>query len=202
MAALDRAIALAQPHAVAIVVGEDLDLDVPGPVDGALEIHRCVTKGGASFAHPLTKCGFEVLRIRHHAQAFAATTGHGFERDRKPNVRCRFAHVVDRSERLQSPRHDRYSRRLHEFAGFRLETQVAHGPGRRSDEDQARIEARLRKIGILSQKAVARVDRLGAGSARGVEDAVDPQVALGRRSGANQIGCVGHAHVQRVRVRL
>ncbi len=61
---------------------------------------------------------------------------------------------------------------------------------------------RARERGVLGEEAVAGVDRLGAALERGLDDAVDPQIALGRRRGAEQVSLVREAHVQRRRVRL
>ena len=45
VAPLDRALAFAQMNAVAVVVGQDLDLDVPGAGDQLLKIDRVVAEG-------------------------------------------------------------------------------------------------------------------------------------------------------------
>ena len=46
MPALERAVALPEVDDVAVGVGEDLDLDVPGPVDVLLEVDAAVLEGG------------------------------------------------------------------------------------------------------------------------------------------------------------
>src|SRR5262249_52981485 len=44
MAPLNRALALAEMNAVAVTVGEHLNLDMPGPLEIALEIHAPIAK--------------------------------------------------------------------------------------------------------------------------------------------------------------
>ena len=58
------------------------------------------------------------------------------------------------------------------------------------------------KAGILRQEAEAGMDRLGTGLAHGVDDPVFQQIGLGRRSGADQDGLIGHLDREGVRVRL
>lgn len=48
--------------------------------------------------------------------------------------------------------------------------------GRGADENDAIVFARLRKVGVLRQEAVAGVDGLGAGLLGGLDDAVDSEV--------------------------
>ena len=50
VAALDRALALTEADRVAVKVGEDLDLDVPGTLEQALEEHRPVAERGLGLA--------------------------------------------------------------------------------------------------------------------------------------------------------
>ena len=50
MAALHRALALEQVHDVAVVVGEDLDLDVARALDQALDVQRAVAERRRRFA--------------------------------------------------------------------------------------------------------------------------------------------------------
>ena len=60
----------------------------------------------------------------------------------------------------------------------------------------------MRKIFVLRQKAVAGVDCLRAGGARGFDDALDAQVAVRGGRAADVHGLVARGHVLRVRVRV
>jgi hypothetical protein len=67
-------------------------------------------------------------------------------------------------------------------------------------EDEAGGLDRLGEIGVLGEKAVAGMDRLRAGLARRVEDAVGAQIALGGGGGADAHRLVGHGDMLRRRV--
>ena len=55
---------------------------------------------------------------------------------------------------------------------------------------------------VLGQEPVAGVDRLGAGALRCVDHSLLGEVALRRRSWAQQVGLVGGTHVERVAIRF
>ena len=57
-------------------------------------------------------------------------------------------------------------------------------------------------FGVLGEKAVARVDRVGAGDLGGGDDRRDVEVALRRAARADAHRLVGEAHVERARVGL
>ena len=79
----------------------------------------------------------------------------------------------------------------------RLRTHRADGCGGGPDEDQPGVVAGGREIGILAEETVAGMDGFGAVAARGVEDAVDAQVALRGGRGTQVRRFVGHADVER-----
>ena len=49
---------------------------------------------------------------------------------------------------------------------------------------------------VLGQEAVPGMHRIGPRAPRRVDDAVDAEVTVARRIGANRIGLVGHADVE------
>ena len=58
--------------------------------------------------------------------------------------------------------------------------------------------ANLGEIGVLGEKAVARMDGFGAGRLRGVDERSDRQVGLRRSRGAEADRSVREPNVQRV----
>ena len=82
MAPLDGAVTLTQPDAVAVLVGQNLHLDVPRSVDGPLEVHGRVAEGRASFAHRLAEGSLEARPVGDHAQALATASSDSLQRDR------------------------------------------------------------------------------------------------------------------------
>src|SRR5206468_1796770 len=65
-----------------------------------------------------------------------------------------------------------------------------HLPGG-PDEDDPGALAGLREAPVLRKKAVAGMDGLDAGAPGGIEDALDVEVALARRGGADGHGLIG-----------
>ena len=158
MATLNRAVAFAQPDALAVLVGQNLDFDVARPLDGAFEINRSVAERGSRFAHRLPESSLELGRVAHHAQALAAAASDRFQSNRKADVVGCSAHVLDRLKRFKGARDDGYASGLHQFARLSLEPEIAHRLGRRSDKDQPSIDARLGETSVLGQKAIPRMD--------------------------------------------
>ena len=81
-----------------------------------------------------------------------------------------------------------------------LEPICVDGVGRRADEDQPGVGARLGERRVLGQEAVAGMHGVGPGTLGGVDDRVGPQVRLGRRGTAERHGDVGVAHERLVGV--
>jgi len=69
-----------------------------------------------------------------------------------------------------------------------------------TDENDAGLLAFGREDGILGKEPIAGVDGSGAVLLCGIEDAVDAQVAVGGRSGADALRLIRHADVRRIAV--
>ena len=63
MPPLDRALALEQVDDVAVVVGEDLDLDVARPLDQPLDVQRAVAERGRRLAPRRLNRVVELARV-------------------------------------------------------------------------------------------------------------------------------------------
>src|SRR5262245_40114795 len=74
MASLDRALALEQMHHMAVMIGEDLELDVTGRFDQPLDVERAVSECGLCFTSGLRNGARELRGIANflHADATAA----------------------------------------------------------------------------------------------------------------------------------
>ena len=98
--------------------------------------------------------------------------------------------------------YDGNARLPHEAPRFHL---VAQQPDRlvvRPDEDQPSLLARLGEQRVLGEKAVTGVDGVGAGSHRHVQQPRYAQVGRARRSLADKVSLVRHAHVHAVRAHI
>ena len=156
-----------------MAVGQHLDLDVARLAHVTLEEHPVVAEGGARLApRPLERLA-QVALVERDAHALAAAAGRGLDHQRvadRGGVRRRASGSRDR---LGVAGHDADAGLGREALGREL---VAHGPdrcGRRADEDDPAAVERLGEVGVLGEKAVARVDRVGAGPARRLDDPVD-----------------------------
>ena len=195
MSALHRAVTLEQMHALPVLVSEDLNLDVAGARDVALDQHMVVAKAGASLALASRQGRREVFRAFHPAHAFAAATGARLDEHR-------VAHGI--GLRLQEGRvvvvpvvtgHQGHPRAGHQGLGGGFAAHGRDGAGRRADEDHACLGTGLGKGFVLRQKPIARVDGLCPSGLGGGQDALPAQVALGRRGRAQVDGFVAGLHM-------
>src|SRR5215475_4005616 len=86
MAALDGAFALTQTHNVAMLVSEDLKLDVAGVLDILLHVEVAIAEGSGGFG----RCSFEqagqLFFVTNDAHAASATAGGCFHDDREADL--------------------------------------------------------------------------------------------------------------------
>src|SRR5580658_10954355 len=79
MAALDRALALAEPNSVAVFVGENLHLDVARIDDGLFDIDFAIAERTLCLALGRFERGTKLLARVHEAHAFATAASRGFQ---------------------------------------------------------------------------------------------------------------------------
>ena len=164
VAALDRAVALAEVDRVAVPVGEHLDLDVARVGQVALEVDRRVGEELLALARGALEGGLQLLGAQRHAEALAAAAARRLDRDRVADLVVGDPLGVRQRRRPPRPcpgtigtpasRMSSRARVLEPIASIAL--------GRRADEDDARRLAGPREGGVLGEEAVAGVDRLGA----------------------------------------
>ena len=166
VAALDRAVALAEMDHVAVAVGEDLDLDVARVGQVALEVDRRVGEELLAFAAGALERGLELVLVERDAKALAAAAARRLDRDRVADLGVdHLRRGVDVGDRLGRSRDDRHARGLHQLARPRLRAHRVDRARGRADEDDPGLLAGAREVGVLGKEAVARVNRLGAACA-------------------------------------
>src|SRR5439155_18000304 len=84
MAPLDATLALAERDDAAAVVGQNLDLDVPGPLEILLDVHAAVAERLLRLPPGCLERAFELGLIGDEAHALAAPAGHGLQQDGEP----------------------------------------------------------------------------------------------------------------------
>ncbi len=199
VAALQRAVALAERRHPPLAVAENLHLDVTRPIDEAFD-------KGAGVAEELLSQPFDaVVRLAQRRlvvtarQADAAAAGGAFQHHRVADARGggnRLLHVLQQA----GARRHRHPGQRRQLARPVLETELAHLRRRRADKGDTRRLAGVGKLGALGQKAVAGVDRLRAGGCRRRKDLVDAQVAVGGLVAAERHHPVGFGDVRRIAV--
>ncbi len=202
VAALERAVAGGDHDHVAVGVGQALGLDVARLVQVALHEALAPAEGRDGLADG------GVVQLRHlfegagDLQAAPAAAEGGLDGDRQA-VLLREGHDLLRArDRVGGAGHEGGAGALRDVTGRHLVAQVPDRLRRRADPDQARVQDRLRELGVLREEAVPRVDRVRARVLRGLEDLGDVQVAGGRSVTAQGERLVGRTDVQRVPVRL
>ena len=203
VAALDRAVALAQVDRGAVLVGEDLDLDVARVGEVALEVDGRVGEELLALACGPLERVLQLGLVHRDAEPLAAAPAGGLDGDRVADlVGGDLARGLEVGDGLGRAGDDRHARLLHQLAGARLGAHRLDRARRRPDEHDPRVLERLGERRVLGQEPVAGVDRLGARFADDLEDALDVEVALGGRRAAEQVGLVGAPDVQRVAIDL
>ncbi len=202
MAALDRAVALAEMNDRALLVAEHLDLDVPRAEKRALEEEPPVAESALGLGVRGRERGFQPVGLAHDAHAASPASGGGFDHDRiadavgligEPRGTLIFAMVAWGAGDACG---------LHPRLGGGLVAHRADRRGGRPDEDEAGGRASVGEIGALGEKTVAWMDGVGGGRFRGVDERPDRQIGLrrgARRRFAPKRRRAGHAAPRRRR---
>ena len=181
---------------MAVVVGEDLDLDVPGPGERLLEVDALVAERAPGLGSRAGERGAKLRRCRHEPQALAPAARGRLEHHGVADplrLACELPLV---GERLERPRHHGNARRDGLPAGRGLLAHEGDRLAARADEDDPRLLARAREGRVLGEEAVAGVDGVRPARPRGVEHTVDAQVRLARGGRPDGQRLVGEPHVQ------
>ena len=173
MAPLHGALALAEPAHGAVPVGEELDLDVPRPLEVALEEQPAVAEGRQRLAFGRGDGVVELVERPDDPHPAAAAAGRRLDEQRQPELGGRAAGD------------DRHGGRRGDLLGRHLVARGAQRGRRRPDPREAGVADRGREVRALGEEAVAGVDRIGAApqsrphECAGVEVRVDVQALVG-----------------------
>ncbi len=202
MAALQGAFTLAQIHRVAKAVRQHLDLDVAGFLDIFLDEHAIVAKAGAG----LVGGAFETIEalsvVPGQAHALAATAGTGFDHHRIADSTGYFDGLVGVHDDVHMAGNGSDTSRLGQFLGGDFIPHAVDGMDIGGDENNFFPRECFSEGSVLGQKAIAGMDRFGAGVLAGLDNTIHDQIALGRRWWADEHGFVRHLHMERILVGL
>ena len=200
MAALQRAIALAEMHRVALTVAQHLDLDVARLGEVLLHVDLVVAEGGLGLGARGRQRKAEVGRRLRHLHAAAAAAGGRLDQHRK-------AHRLGDLHRLGLARHgavgaghDRNAEALGRLLRLDLVAHDADVLRRRADEGDLVLFEDLGEARIFRQEAVAGMHGVGAGDLAGGKQARNVEIAFGGRRRADAHAFVGEADVHGVGV--
>src|SRR5206468_3358391 len=125
MRALQRAVALAQMNHAALAVAEDLDLDVPRPLEMAFEIDLAATEERSRLVLRDRQQPGELDAVAGYFHAAAAPAGGGFDQDR---IADRAGGRLGGCEAMHGPRRARNCRDAKSARGLFRRDFIAHQP--------------------------------------------------------------------------
>jgi hypothetical protein len=202
MAALHTAITLEQINAIALLVEEHLNLDMPWLLHIALDEHRVIAKAVDGLALARGQRIVKLIGTQHRAHALAPATGTGLDEHRVADASSL---ALEHSGVLIGAvvaGHERHAGFFHQLFGCRLEPHRANRAGGRADEGKARFLASLGKVFVLAQKAVAGVNGLCAVCLGSGNDRVAAQITLLGHVAADVHCFVTHLHMLGVGVSI
>ena len=201
VAALHRTVALAQGDVVAEVVGQHLDLHVARAQHELLQVDAVVAERGTCLVARGLVLRLEVGRVVHLAHALAAASCRGLDEHGVAHAVGERLGLGRRVDAAVGAGHGGHAAGLHGLARHALVAHALDAVGGRPNEYQVVVRAGAREVGVLGQKAVARMDGFRARVLGGRDDARHDQVASWvRLGGPDAHGLVGVLHRVCVRV--
>ncbi len=183
VAPLQAAVANAgRPHG-AVVVGDQLHLDVPCVGDHPLDEHGRVAERLAALRPRALERSGELIGVVDPANAAATATGGRLDHQRIADARGDLGGVLDRLDRTTAPRRHRHVGPLGQQLGADLVAERPHHFGARPDEDDAEAVAELGELRPLGDEAPPDPGGVGAGGEQGTLEAGEVEI---RRAGATR----------------
>ncbi len=196
MAPLNAAFAFAQVNHFAMLVAQNLKLNVPRMLQESLRVNVGRAKCLLRFAARRFVRRQQLFRLPHNAHATAAATCDCLQYQRVTNVRGFFRELHFTLDRAIAAGNRRQARGFHftpravllahHFDDFRART---------DKRDFTRL-AHLCKVGVFGKEAVSRMDRVHVRDFRRANDLRNIQITLAAARGADADSFVRKPHVQ------
>ncbi len=196
--ALQRAVAGAHHHHVAVLVRQDLRLHVPGPVQVALHKALAAAEGHHRFTDRRIEGLLDLVHVADHFQPAPAATEGRFDGDGQAVLFGEPADRRGRCHRTVAASHQGGAGPHGDLARRDLVAQLPDGLRSGSDPGQAGVQHRLGKAGVLGQEAVAGVHRIRPGFRGHAQEVGDVQVGFRWRVAAQAVRLGGGANVHGV----
>ena len=178
MAALERAVALAEMDRIALAVAEHLEFDVARVAEIFLHIDGGVAERRLGLVARLLHQRFELVLMLHDLHAAPAAARRRLDDHRIADLRGDRLRLAEVADRAVGAGHQRQA----ELAGGALGLDlVAHRPdmlGLGADPGDVVALDDLGEAGVLAEEAVAGVDRVGVGDFRRGDDRGDVEIAV------------------------
>jgi len=176
---LDRAVALVEVEAVAVLIGEHLNLHMTWLEQILFHQHPRIAKRRLRFALRRGEGFSELADILDDFHAFAATTRSGLEQHRITNAFAGFAEGVEVLRFAVIARHQWHAGLFHQRLGGGFAAHRIDGRGGRAEEDQPGGFNGAGESSVFREKTVAGMNGLSTAGLRCCDDLVDFQVAVG-----------------------
>ena len=199
---LRGAVALPEVEHVAVLVAQDLDFDVPRPLDVFFDVDARVAEGGLGFGRCLLPGARQREVVGRHPHPLAAAAGRRLEQHRKADLAGDLHRLLFAADDAVAARHRRHARFPGQRPGRILVAHPLHRFGCRADEADIARAADLGEVGVFREKAVAGMDRLHVADLGGADHPVDAEVAVGGAGRAHADGLVGQLEIGRSAVGL
>ena len=165
---------------VALLVAEDLNLDVAGADDHLFEVALAVAKGRLRLAPAFQNLFLQFLRTVDRAHPASAAAPGRLQHQGIADLLGLLGDGLEIVAQNLCRRDDRHARLDGDPPGRGLVAKRAHRLGPRPDEGDARRVAGVDEIRVLGQEAIARVDRVRAAFLRNAYDFIDREIGLHR----------------------
>ena len=200
VAPLQAAFALTEVNDVAVLVGENLDLDVPGPQDESLEEQGVVAERRRGLTAGTAKSLGQIGRILDQTHSLATAACRRLDQHRVADVLGRCDQFFVGQIRARDTRDHRHVERGNRVLRGDLVAHHLDSPLGGAEEGDSGSRACSRERRVLRQEAVTGVNTLSTGGLGSVDDLVDDEVAFTRRGRSDVDGSVGLADVASIRV--
>ena len=178
MAPLQRAIALAEMDRAAAAVAEHLDFDVARLLQIFFQIDRGVAERRFGLVGSGRERQHQIVGGLRDLHAASAAAGGRLDQHRKADRLCDRHRVVVGTDGAVGAGHHGNAELLGGLLGLDLVAHQADVLGLRPDEMQIVIGEDFGKAGVLRQKAVAGMHRIGAGDLAGGEQRGHVEIAV------------------------
>ena len=183
VAALDRALTLADMGHIAVLVADNLDLDVPCAGDKALDEERAVAERSLGLSRATLEGLFDLVCLMDGAHTAPAAAGDRLDHHRAAIELFEEGASAVEVDRVVCAGQNRDAPRSCQRPGAGLVAEQRERSGRGTDEGDARLLAGAGEVGVLGEESVAGMDGVAVVLLGAVDDLCDVEI----RGGANSI---------------